>query len=314
MINRREFRNIEQELKIKKQIEELAKVYLAAQKGIKAELRRLDITDFRRARSEAILREINLILRGLDLKARQWAEKAIPQAYRRGFDLAGEQLKRLRVTSFVDYDKIIHTSAVGILVDDITFDLLFANDSIQKNVGRFIRVTQQRIMEDQQISRMIAEGVVRGETRRAVSDSLLEAFRKRMEDEQFITINGRNYRPDYYAELVARTRGREASSQGTINTALQYDVDLVQWSVHSNSCPICQELQGKIYSISGTNDDFPALTKETTPPAHPHCAHVLTPVLSEVLKKRGQYDGLSRFSKGEATKAENFKQFMELIS
>jgi len=312
MINRREFRNAEQELRIQKQIQELAKIYLAAQKGIKAELRRLDITDFRRSRSEAILKEINLILRGLNFKSRQWAEKAIPDAYRRGFDLAGEQLKKMRVTSFVDFDKPIHTSAVGILVDDITFDLVYANNSIERNVNRFIRETQQRILEDKEISRMIAEGVVRGETRRAVSDSLLESFRKRMAEEQFITINGRNYRPDYYAELIARTRGREASSQGTINTALAYDVDLVQWSVHSGACPVCQDLQGKIFSISGTNDDFPALTSDTTPPAHPHCAHVLTPVLSEVLRKRGQYEGLSRFSRG-GLKAESFKQFLELI-
>lgn len=309
----RKSKQIEAELLLNKKIDELTKIYRAAQKAIKAELDSLDITDFQKSRSEGILRQVNQILHGLNSKAHQWSMDVAPYAYRRGFNVAGDELKGLDVTKSLDFGARIHTSAVAILADDIAVDLVFANQSISKNINRFIRVTQQNILQDKEISSLIAQGVVQGETRRTVSNTLLEEFRKRLQDEQFITINGRNFRPDKYAELIARTRTREASSQGTVNTALQYGVDLVQWSVHSQSCPICERLQGKIFSISGSNQDFPQLDNESTPPAHPNCEHVILPVTEEALKIRGIYNDLSNFSL-RTDRTTSFSDYEEAIA
>jgi len=308
----RELRKLDKELYLTTKINELAKQYRKAQKQLLAQLNKVDITEFQRYRTEAILKEVNEIVKTLNRDARKWVIKSTPYAYVRGIDVAAKRLKTLRVTPWVNYDAQIHTQAVNILADQITMDLLIANESIKKNMHRFIRLTQQRILEDKRISEMIAEGIIRGEARRTVSDRLLNEFRRQLGNEQFITINGRNYKPDKYSELVARTRTREASTQGTINTCLQYNNDLVQVSVHSNSCAYCMQFQGRVYSISGSHPEFPRLTEE--PPYHPNCKCNLLPITQESLEERGYYDEIVRLSNSPLTKVDSFSRFEELLN
>ena len=165
----------------------------------------------------------------------------------------------MKVTRSVSYDALIHRQSVQVLVDAVAAELLNVNGQIRRTVGRYIRTTQQRIIEDRAISQLLAEGAVQGEARRSVSDRLLVAFRDRMEAGELIEINGRRYRPESYARLVARTRMREASTQGTINSALQYGVDLVQISQHQDidGDDICNEYEGRIFSLSGTSKKYP---------------------------------------------------------
>jgi hypothetical protein len=51
--------------------------------------------------------------------------------------------------------------------------------------------------------------------------------------------------------------------------------DLVQWSSHPNSCPVCLPYNGNTYSLSGRDKQYPKAT--LLPPGHPRCKHVLTP-------------------------------------
>lgn len=88
----------------------------------------------------------------------------------------------------------------------------------------------------------------------------------------------------------------EANNTAVINTALDVGADLVQVSSHNTDTPLCQEFEGKIYSISGKDPDFPAL--EEIPPFHPNCLHSLTVVFREVLERRGIDDYIA-FSNGQ---------------
>jgi len=296
------FRNlsrIERELYLKEKINQLGFLYEKVQHELEKELRRIDITVFQRYRTEAILKETNLIVAELNNGTRKWVKINIPFGYERGLDIAGERLKILGVTDKINYDATIHTSGVSSLVDEVTLELLEANGSIRKTVNRFIRATQQKILEDKAITKMIAEGVITGEARRTISDTMLNEFAKRMGDEKFLTINGRHYQPKHYARLVARTRMREATTRGTVNTCLQYGNDLVQWSVHSEGCEHCQVLMGRIYSISGNDKEFPMLDEE--PPVHPHCECVLVPVTRPFLERRlgGDYKNIVDLSQSK---------------
>jgi len=80
--------------------------------------------------------------------------------------------------------------------------------------------------------------------------------------------------------MVARTEVMNSANQGVINRSLQYGIDIVQVSEHagvdSNDIP-CIENQGKIFSITGTSENYPPLTGDNTPPYHPNCLHVLLP-------------------------------------
>ncbi len=307
-----ELRGLQREMYLRKQVEELARTYSNAKRALTASLRQANITDFQRFRAEQLLRDVNVIVASLDRKAYVWAKGTMPLSYDRGIDLAAERLRALGVAKSVSHDAKIHTSAVNILVDDVTKELLLANDSMRKLFNRTIRATQQTALQDAEISRMIAEGLIKGEARRTVSDTMLKALREQLGEEKFLVINGRNYRPDAYARLVARTRTREASSKGTINTALRYGMDLVQWDIHSEICEYCQQFAGRVYSISGSDPNFPELKE--SPPLHPNCKCNLSPVTREALEDRGQIDAIAKLSNSPLTDIPSFNRFEEVLS
>jgi len=308
----RELRGLQREMYLRTQITQLEKIYSSVQRTLALKLEAANLTDFERFRAEQLLKEINVILTGLDRNAYRWAKDTMPMSYDRGIDLAAERLRALKITRSVSYDAEIHTSAINILIDDVAKELLIANDSMRKTFTRFIRATQQTVLQDQEISRLISEGLIEGQPRRTISDVLLKDLRKQMGEDKFLVINGRNYRPESYAKLIARTRTREASSQGTINTSLRYGVDLVQWDLHSEICEYCQQFAGRVYSISGTDIEFPALTEQ--PPLHPNCRCIITPVTREALIDRGMLDEITKLSNSPLIQIPSFNRFEEVLS
>lgn len=308
-----ELKGYARQIFLEEKVEQLAKVYRVAQKDLVKRLENINLTDFQKARTEALLMQVNQDITILNKRTRKWVKGSIKQAYEGGLDFSEERLRSLGITKYVNYDAVVHRSAVSVLVDEVTIDFLTSNQSLKNNVTRYIRATQQKILEDKQISRLIARGVLEGETRRQISGRLLEEFKKRLKTEQLITVKGRNYRPDAYSRMVTRARFMEASNQASVNAALQYGVDLVQVSVHSGSCDTCNPYQGKIYSISGVDSDFPVL--EIRPPYHPHCRHQVLPITKESLKDRGMYESSVRFSSSKNERGvRNFTEFEEAIN
>lgn len=303
---------VEREFYLKKQVEVLRDMYKHAQEKLARRLADINLTQFQRWRTEQVLKQVREIVKALDKSAKKWALDTIPYAYERGFDIAGERLRMLGVIEDVDFSAKIHTSAVSILSDAVATDLLTANNSALKFINGYIRRTQQRILEDWKISRMIAEGVIEGETRRAVSDRLLQEFQKRIKNGQVIVINGRHYDMGSYAELVARTRTREATVQGSINTCLQSGNDLVQWSIHAGACEKCQTYMGRVYSISGGDREFPPL--DNPPPIHPNCECVVVPVTRSFLQRRlgSNYKNLVDLSNSNVPLA-NYNQYEKFL-
>lgn len=109
-------------------------------------------------------------------------------------------------------------------------------------------------------------------------------------DGYYITVidkNGkpRNYNLRGYAEMCVYTEAINAQAEATVNIALENDSDLVQVSDHSTICPICIPYEGKVFSISGKDTDFPML--EQQPAYHPRCKHTLTVTYREILEKYG---------------------------
>lgn len=308
----RELSGLAKELYLKQQINQLTAIYKLAQRRLTLQLDKIDLTNFQRYKAEALLGEVDKIIVSLNSSVYKWAKSSLPQSYDRGIDLAAERLRALGITRFVAYDALVHTSAVSALVDDVSVELLMANDSMKKLFNRVIRQTQQRLLEDTEISRMIAEGVITGQARRAVSDVILQRLRQQMSTEQFIVINGRNYRPDRYAALVARTRTREATSQGTINTSLRYGVDLMQWDSHLEPCEYCQQFSGRIFSISATDPDFPPLREK--PPLHPNCKCIITPITRESIVHRGYLNEIIKLSNSPLTEIDSFSRFEEVLA
>jgi len=216
--------------------------------------------------------------------------------------LGGGALK----TSFAQ----VNAKTAEVLADQMLFDLVTANESMLRTTAGFLRATQQQAIKEETINKALMEGVIQGTTRKAVSDTIYKALAQAVGEGQLVTINGRHYDPLKYAELVTRTRMREAASEAIVNTSLEYGSDLVQVSLHEHddqpgdSCP---EFAGKIFSISGQDADFPPLDER--PPFHPRCRHVLLPVVREALKLNGSYEKLVDFSTDPEQSIDSLKQY-----
>ena len=308
----RELSPLAKELYLRQQVDQLRKIYSAAQKTLVAQLKKIDLTDFQNARAQALLKQVNEVVSVLNTSAYRWAKGALPYAYEQGIDLAADRLRALGITRFVAYDAQIHTSAVNVLIQDVSTELIMANEGMKKFFNRVILQTQQTLLQDAEISKMIAQGLIQGEARRTVSDTILKGLRAQLGEERFLVINGRNYQPAKYAELLARTRTREATSNGTINTALRYGVDLVQWDSHAEICEYCAQFAGRVYSISGADNQFPQLTEK--PPLHPNCRCVVIPITKENLQARGYMNQVIKLSNSPSTVVDSFSRFERLMA
>jgi hypothetical protein len=125
-----------------------------------------------------------------------------------------------------------------------------------------------------------------GRSRQAVAPQILDFFQRRIEDGNFIEINGRHYNLRKYSMLVARTEMRKSQSSGVLNSCKQYDNDLVEVSNHGTTTPICEPYEGNTYSLSGRTKGFPYL--DTSPPYHPNCQHFLIPTSEEAIAFEGR--------------------------
>lgn len=282
-------------------LNELKNLYRRAERQLQRQLTTGTVTAFEGVRMGAQLKQVKALLAAVNAESRVITRAAVGAAYEQGVVDGISGLRPLGVeanVADVSMGNRIHSDAVSVITDQMAIDLIEANRSIELNVRRFLRETQQRVLEERRVNDLLARGLIQGETRRVTSSKLAEQFQKRLADGKFVTVNGRHYTPEYYSELVTRTRTREAVTEGTLNAAGEYGIDLFQVSVHEGSCDMCLEWQGKVYSRSGADARFPALYRK--PPFHPNCEHTLLPVTASYLERRGELEKLATFSRGKA--------------
>ena len=274
----------------------LIDVYEAAEKKIVDILKQAEgVSDEARWRYERLLAQIQHEINFLNQSVATWAPAAAKLAYKRGSVFASQTARSMGLPAqTIDFDSMLHKGAISALSDQMALDMLEANETMLNNSTRLIRATQQRVLSETTINRALAEGLAGGESRRQISRTLEKQFAAQIEEGKLITAGGRNFQPGPYAELVTRTRTREAASWGTINTQADYGLDLVQVSTHESEVDVCTPYAGRIFSLGGNNPDFPMLDRR--PPFHPNCKHVLMPVSASILKMRGQYEALSALS------------------
>lgn len=100
---------------------------------------------------------------------------------------------------------------------------------------------------------------------------------------------GRNWSLHTYCTMVSRTTSRQAEILSVLTTDPAHD--LYKISSHGTTCGLCAPYEGRVYSKSGTDPDFPPLASafgkidpagpndlsNTWLNIHPNCLHVLLP-------------------------------------
>lgn len=129
----------------------------------------------------------------------------------------------------------------------------------------------------------ISEGTARGDSVAQTTKRLTADLEQRglvgnaNNNAKLVRVNGRNYQANKYAEMVVRTTAREAHSEAVKQRLQENNMDLVEVSRHTDTDgpDICNDYEGKVFSLTGETDGYPVLP--FSPPFHPNCRHVLLP-------------------------------------
>jgi hypothetical protein len=256
----------------------------------------------------------------------EWAVTEIPRQYR--FVLREQMAKAKSLKSITNeaqktisqllksknvqqIQKVLAQSAI----DDISTGLLLG----RRDINRLIAQTRQTLISESIIDNALIREVEAGNISASkilkrpgtVANSLMNAAN----NNRFITIIDKNgnplkYRITYYSEMVFRTKWHDAQSQAVITNNKNWDTDLIRVSNHSTITEICQQFEGKIFSLTGKNKDFPVA--DDVPPYHPNCLHYITTAFEEALKVQKNYKQYSDFSKGKIDRPPGQETFIPI--
>ena len=182
-------------------VNKLVKEYKRAILAVKAELNRIDVSDFSKAQSRAVLADITAILLDLDKTSKAWVEENVPLAMRDG---VARTLVNLGVVEtiaqaemIVKFNKV-NQEMVRVIVADTQRDLL----AVTQNVEKKTRATVRKVFADVQ-RRNYTQGIngtktINLETRRALYKELGESL-----NTGIIDAVGRRWRPEAYVETIS---------------------------------------------------------------------------------------------------------------
>lgn len=247
--------------------------------------------EYRQAFAAQKVQQIDRILSDLKAKTSGWVGKHVPQAYRDGLKLAHSQAVDAGVQPkdgvLAGEFTLIDRRTVQQFALDTVMDLHKAADSIGDRAGHVLRQTAQMGLAESEINRILAGGVIAG--RPADTIRTLKVALKKIHGDT-VEIAGRNYEVGYYAEMVARTKTREASVKARHERLQELGLDLVS-IVGRQSNYFCSEFLGQVYSLSGNHPRYPSIEELPGggPPFHPNCSKSTRPFV-EALANKDQLD------------------------
>lgn len=264
--------------------------------------------------------ELRRLYREMSISFYEWSSAEIPRAYKKSMFAIDARLKSL--TTITESAGRTTTSLLKSNVSSQIMNNLYkgAVDSYisaivagNKNMSSLLRITQQALLSESLIEATIAGSLELGNLRigvKAIEGQLWQSLAEAAENKRFVQAGKYKYRPEYYAELVGRTKFHQAQSQAAIVQANNYGTDLVQISSHNTRTTICLDFEGKIFSLSGKDPRFPAFT--FAPPFHPNCLHLMFPTFESGLVAQGVLDSMSAFSRGEISRPPFPKSFIPI--
>lgn len=275
---------------------------------------------FKQGRARVLIEGVDDTLKELGKGTRTWVVKNIPEVYEHSSLMCVDAIRAQGVKGPINTSfSLIHQDAVEAVAGSIVDDLTVARATMRKNIHKWIRNTQQSVIENVEIKREIAKGIIEGATRRDVTkrigDKLLEGMGQIPEskmaevmadaekymkkfgvknaadlkefsiaaNDAWIEIGGRHFNVEQYASLVARTQTRDAVTLGTYNRLRDNGIDLVciGGGVYLD---ICEEFRGRVFSVSGEHERYPSVAEIPNggPPFHPNCEDVAAPFVERL--------------------------------
>ena len=276
-----------------KELQKLIQIFLKAETDIINEIGRLrsqGLTDYSVV---AALERVQAILRQMENDSWEWAPKAIekmfyvrvPEARR----IEGETVEKhrrgyLNAATLTGEQHAIVDQLVASLMGEITDATITALATVQSAlIGRIEPDVYRRIgLEQVALQQAAGRGTYK----------MLPGFVEQLRREgitAFVDKAGRNWSLHTYCSMVSRTTSRQAEVLAVLTA--DPEQDLYRISSHGTTCAICAPFEGRVYSKSGTNPDYPPLSAafgkqdpngpdtlaNTWLNLHPNCWHSLLP-------------------------------------
>lgn len=116
----------------------------------------------------------------------------------------------------------------------------------------------------------------------------------------FTDKGGRRWSLESYCAMTTRTTASQSSNLGEVFADSEHDLYYIV--PHGGSCPICAKYEGRVYSRSGTNPNYPSLASvfskidpngsndldNTYLTIHPNCRHKIIPYIEKSHTKAQQ--------------------------
>lgn len=276
-----------------KELKKLIEIFLRAETAIINEIGRLRSEGLIDYGAVATLERVQAILRKMENDAWTYSRKSIekmfyvrvPEARR----IEGETVEKHR-TGYLNASVLsgeqhaIVDQLVASLMGEITDATITAYATVQSAlIGRVEPDVYRRIGMEQ-----VALQQAQGRGTYKVLPEFVQALRREGVT-AFVDKAGRHWSLHTYCAMVSRTTSRQAEVLAVLTA--DPEQDLYRISSHGTTCGICAPFEGRVYSKSGTNPDYPPLAvafgkqdpngpdtlANTWLNLHPNCWHSLLP-------------------------------------
>lgn len=278
-----------------KELEKLVAIFLKAETDIINEIGRLRSQGLVDYHAVVALERVQAILRKMENDAWEYVPQMIEKQF---YVRVPEARKRLDVPETPDKHAAGYRNAAALtgeqmdivqrltqnLMGEITDATMTSMTTLQSAILGRIQPDVYRRVGMEQVAAMQATG-------RGVSKTV-PAFVELLRREgvtAFIDKAGRRWSLHTYCSMVTRTTSRQAEIAAVLTADPEHD--LYKISSHNTTCKICAPFEGRVYSRSGTDPDFPPLAlafgkidrggpdtlANTWLNIHPNCLHVLIP-------------------------------------
>jgi len=264
-------------------VRELRAIFADAQAEIQLVLSRyrlLDVPGYELGRMQVLRKQVGEILNGMDGPVNNWAREWLPESYNQGRLYVTKSLVKMGVAESSALRAgfaVVDVNQLNALAEYLAVNMAAMKAGALNSISTAIRQSQLPIGADLAATRAVGRGLVLGEGVQGIQRDLLS----RVLNGQFAP-GGYRGTLEQYAELLARTRSREAQVTGMLQRCADFGIDLVRVPPHGGACDFCSPLQGAVFSISGSDKRFPPLSIVGPPPWHPNCADVLAPFVDSL--------------------------------
>lgn len=176
-------------------------------------------------------------------------------------------------------------SVVEQLSNNLLGDIMEAAETTQKSIETVFQVARQEegALRKAALQAVAEQEAIGGGARQAAASMAMELQQEGVT--AFVDKAGRRWSLQDYCNMATRTTARQAEVSAILTADPEHD--LYKIVKIGSTCPICAPLEGRVYSRSGTNPDYPPLAKafgkidpaggddltNTYLNIHPNCLH-----------------------------------------